>query len=289
MAAYQETLWAANLICVVGCAGMLPASPLPRAASVALSRVASHWGMPCLSRRPLSSAASLARFPRSVRLVEVGPRDGLQVSWRPHAPLCLCAMWAPWLHTGLHPIRASQPRCAPLLHPFPALPLQNERTIVPTDVKVEFINRLSDTGLRSIEATSFVSAKWVPQMGDNASVLAGITRAPGVAYPVLTPNIKGFEAALEAGATEVAIFAAASDTFSMKNINCNVRDSFERFRPLTQAAAAAGVRVRGCVTPFPCVCSSYCELCLLPRFSFPSTCPRPVQVCILCAGLSLRG
>ena len=124
---------------------------------------------------------------------------------------------------------------------------QNEKQVVPTDVKVDFINRLSRTGLRSIEATSFVSAKWVPQMGDNAEVMARIRRQPGVSYPVLTPNMKGFESALEAGATEVAIFAAASDGFSMKNINCNVMESFERFRPVCQAAIAAGVRVRGCV------------------------------------------
>ena len=124
---------------------------------------------------------------------------------------------------------------------------QNEKQVVPTDVKVDFINRLSRTGLRSIEATSFVSAKWVPQMGDNAEVMARIRRQPGVSYPVLTPNMKGFESALEAGATEVAIFAAASDGFSMKNINCNVMESFERFRPVCQAAIAAGVKVRGCV------------------------------------------
>jgi isopropylmalate/homocitrate/citramalate synthase len=129
-------------------------------------------------------------------------------------------------------------------------PLQNEKKVVPTEVKIDFINRLSDTGLSVVETTSFVSAKWVPQMGDNSSVLTGISKRPGVSYPVLTPNLKGFEAALEAGAEEVAIFAAASDTFSMKNINCNVMDSFERFRPLTEAAKAAGVRVRGYGTVF---------------------------------------
>jgi hydroxymethylglutaryl-CoA lyase len=127
------------------------------------------------------------------------------------------------------------------------VPTQNEKQVVPTDVKVDFINRLSDTGLSVVEATSFVSAKWVPQMGDNADVMARISRKAGVSYPVLTPNLKGFESALDAGATEVAIFAAASDAFSMKNINCNVMESFERFRPVCEAAAVAGVRVRGCV------------------------------------------
>ena len=127
------------------------------------------------------------------------------------------------------------------------LRFQNEKKLVPADVKVEFINRLAQTGLRSIEATSFVSAKWVPQMGDNSEVMSKIARKPGVSYPVLTPNLKGFESALEAGAKEVAIFAAASDSFSMKNINCKVIDSFERFRPVVEAAKAADVRVRGYV------------------------------------------
>lgn len=126
--------------------------------------------------------------------------------------------------------------------------LQNEKKQVPTDVKVDFINRLSDAGLPVIEATSFVAAKWVPQMGDNSDVMARIDRRPGTVYPVLTPNMKGFEAALDAGVTEVAVFAAASDAFSLRNINCNVIESFERFRPVCQAALDAGVRVRGYVS-----------------------------------------
>jgi hydroxymethylglutaryl-CoA lyase len=118
-------------------------------------------------------------LPQHVRMVEVGPRDGLQ----------------------------------------------NEKAIVPTEVKVGLIDRLTDAGLPAIEATSFVSPKWVPQMADNASVMAQIRRKPGVRYPVLTPNIKGFEAALAAGCDEVAVFVAASESFSMKNINCTIANS----------------------------------------------------------------
>ncbi|MEO8305256.1 MAG: hydroxymethylglutaryl-CoA lyase [Betaproteobacteria bacterium] len=139
------------------------------------------------------------KLPSRVRLVEVGPRDGLQ----------------------------------------------NEKATVPTDVKVALIDRLTDAGFPAIEATAFVSAKWVPQMADAAFVMAGIRRKPGVRYPVLTPNIKGFEAALEAGADEVAVFVAASETFSRKNTNCSIAESLERARPIFDAAAASGVRVRG--------------------------------------------
>ncbi len=143
-------------------------------------------------------------LPESVRIVEVGPRDGLQ----------------------------------------------NERQLVPADVKVELIGRLADAGLAAVEATAFVSPKWVPQMGDNAEVLARVlaARRPGVAYPVLTPNLKGFEAALAAGAEEVAVFGAASEAFSQKNINCSIAESLERFRPVADAARRAGVRVRGYVS-----------------------------------------
>ena len=142
------------------------------------------------------------RLPKYVKVVEVGPRDGLQ----------------------------------------------KERLIVPTDVKIELINRLTATGLTAIEATSFVSPKWMPQMADNAQVMAGITRKPGVSYPVLVPNLQGFEAAVAAGATEVAVFGAASETFSEKNINCSIAQSLERFEKVTKAAAKRGVKVRGAVS-----------------------------------------
>ena len=141
-------------------------------------------------------------LPKRVRMVEVGPRDGLQ----------------------------------------------NEAGVVPAAVKIELIHRLADAGLRAIEATAFVSPKWVPQMADNAAVMAGIRRKPGVAYPVLVPNSKGFEAALAAGAEEVAVFAAASEAFSQKNINCSIAESLERFEPVMRAAKANGVRVRGYIS-----------------------------------------
>lgn len=141
-------------------------------------------------------------LPKSVRLYEVGPRDGLQ----------------------------------------------NEAQPVPTDVKVELINRLAAAGLTHVEATSFVSPKWVPQMADAADVMAKITRKQGVTYPVLTPNMKGFEGALAAGATEVAVFGAASEAFSQKNINCSVAESIARFKPVAEAALAAGMTVRGYVS-----------------------------------------
>jgi len=141
-------------------------------------------------------------FPTQVKLVEVGPRDGLQ----------------------------------------------NEEQTVSTADKVALIARLGAAGLRAIEATAFVSPKWVPQMADAAQVMASIARLPGVSYPVLTPNMKGFEAALAAGATEVAVFAAATESFSQKNINCSIAESLERFVPVMAAANAAGVRVRGYVS-----------------------------------------
>jgi len=126
--------------------------------------------------------------------------------------------------------------------------LQNEKQEVPTQVKLELIARLADAGLRAVEATAFVSPKWIPQMADHTEVLEGIRRKPGVSYPVLTPNLKGFEAARAAGATEVAIFGAASESFSRKNINCSIAESLERFRPVADAARATGVRVRGYVS-----------------------------------------
>ena len=126
--------------------------------------------------------------------------------------------------------------------------LQNEPREVPTGVKLELIERLAEAGLRSVEATAFVSPKWVPQMADHTEVLERIRRKPGVSYPVLTPNLKGFEAARAAGATEVAIFGAASEAFSRRNINCSIDESLERFRPVAEAATAAGVKVRGYVS-----------------------------------------
>jgi len=143
-------------------------------------------------------------LPEEVRIVEVGPRDGLQ----------------------------------------------NEKNIVPTEVKVDFISRLAAAGLTHVEATSFVSPKWVPQMADHREVMACVTQLPypGVNYPVLVPNIKGLQAALESGAKEVAIFGAASETFSKKNINCSIEESLERFRPVVEAAKKADVLVRGYVS-----------------------------------------
>jgi hydroxymethylglutaryl-CoA lyase len=126
--------------------------------------------------------------------------------------------------------------------------LQNERGEVPTAVKVELIERLADAGLPAVEATAFVSPKWVPQMADHTEVLERIRRKPGVSYPVLTPNLKGFEAARAAGAAEVAIFGAASEAFSQKNINCSIAESLDRFRPVADAAKASGVKVRGYVS-----------------------------------------
>ncbi|HEX6103231.1 MAG TPA: hydroxymethylglutaryl-CoA lyase [Alphaproteobacteria bacterium] len=142
------------------------------------------------------------RLPDRVRMVEVGPRDGLQ----------------------------------------------NESKTVPLEVKVELIDRLSATGLPVIEAGSFVSPKWVPQMADTAEVLARIRRAPGVRYPVLVPNMKGLEAALASGVEEIAVFGAASESFSQKNINCSIAESLDRFRPVVEMARGKGVRVRGYIS-----------------------------------------
>ncbi|HET8694863.1 MAG TPA: hydroxymethylglutaryl-CoA lyase [Aquabacterium sp.] len=141
-------------------------------------------------------------MPTEVKLVDVGPRDGLQ----------------------------------------------NEAQPIGTDHKIELIHRLQAAGLRAIEATSFVSPKWVPQMGDNGAVMAGIQRQAGVRYSVLTPNMKGFEGALEAKADEVVIFAAASEAFSQRNINCSIAESIERFRPVVEAAHANQMKVRAAVS-----------------------------------------
>ena len=139
---------------------------------------------------------------RPVRIVEVGPRDGLQ----------------------------------------------NEAREVPTAVKLELIERLAGAGLPAVEATAFVSPKWVPQMADHTEVLERIRRKPGVSYPVLTPNLTGFEAARAAGATEVAVFGAASEAFSRRNINCSIAESLERFAPIVSQAQNSGIKVRGYVS-----------------------------------------
>ncbi|MEZ5785180.1 MAG: hydroxymethylglutaryl-CoA lyase [Xanthobacteraceae bacterium] len=141
-------------------------------------------------------------YPSSVRIVEVGPRDGLQ----------------------------------------------NEAKAVPAQVKAELIDRLAAAGCRTIEAGSFVSPKWVPQMADTAEVLARITRRPGVSYPVLVPNAKGLEAAVASGVDEVAIFASASEAFSKRNINCSIAESLTRFEPVLAAAPRHGIKVRGYVS-----------------------------------------
>ncbi len=141
-------------------------------------------------------------FPARVKMVEVGPRDGLQ----------------------------------------------NEKEIVPTAVKVELIDRLSDTGLRAIEAGAFVSPKWVPQMADSAEVVGKIKRKQGVSYPVLVPNMKGYEAAQAARVCEIAVFGAASESFTQRNINCSIAESLARFAPVAEAAARDGIGLRGYVS-----------------------------------------
>jgi hydroxymethylglutaryl-CoA lyase len=144
----------------------------------------------------------LTSLPHRVRLIDVGPRDGLQ----------------------------------------------NEKQPVPAAVKVELVHRLQAAGLKEIEVTSFVSPKWVPQMADNAEVMAGIHRQTGVRYSVLTPNLQGFEAALKSKPDEIVVFAAASEAFSQKNINCSIAESIERFAPVVQAARDAGIAVRGAMS-----------------------------------------
>ena len=142
------------------------------------------------------------RLPAEVRMVEVGPRDGLQ----------------------------------------------NEAKALPAAVKVTLIERLGEAGLSVVEAGAFVSPKWVPQMADSAEVLAGLERKPGVRYPVLVPNMRGFEAARAAGAEEIAIFAAASETFSQRNTNCSIAESLERLAPVAATAKRDGIAVRGYVS-----------------------------------------
>jgi len=142
----------------------------------------------------------------------------------------------------------SLPRKVRIVEMGPRDGLQNEKAEVPTAVKLELIERLADAGLPAIEATAFVSPKWIPQMADHTEVLERIRRKPGVAYPVLTPNLKGFEAAKAAGATEVAVFAAASEAFSKKNINCSIAESLERFRPVLKRSRESKIKVRGYIS-----------------------------------------
>jgi hydroxymethylglutaryl-CoA lyase len=141
-------------------------------------------------------------MPSKVKLVDVGPRDGLQ----------------------------------------------NEKEPVPAEVKIGLVHRLQDAGLKNIEVTSFVSPKWVPQMADNAQVMAGIERRKDVCYSVLTPNMKGFEAALPSRPDEIVVFGAASEAFSQRNINCSIAESIERFAPVVEAARAKGIHVRGAIS-----------------------------------------
>ncbi len=142
----------------------------------------------------------------------------------------------------------SLPRRVRIVDVGPRDGLQNEARSVPTAVKIELISRLAEAGLPAVEATAFVSPRWVPQMADHAEVMAGIRKKPGVAYPVLVPNMKGFEAARAAGAMEIAVFGAASETFSRKNINCSIAESLERFAPVVKAARASRMRVRGYIS-----------------------------------------
>lgn len=141
-------------------------------------------------------------YPDYIKIVEVGPRDGLQ----------------------------------------------NEATPVPANVMIDFIDLLSGCGFQVIESGAFVSPKWVPQMANTGTVLKGITRKPGTSYPVLVPNLKGYERAIDSGVEEIAVFAAASETFSMKNINCSIKDSLQRFAPILQQAMTDDIRVRGYIS-----------------------------------------
>lgn len=143
---------------------------------------------------------------------------------------------------------ASLPAMVKIVEVGPRDGLQNEKSIVPTAVKIEFINRLAQAGLQTIEATSFVSPKWIPQLADAEEVFKGIEKQPGVSYPVLVPNEKGLQRALAAGAQEISIFTAASETFNQKNINCSIAESIERFKPVMALAAKHGVRVRGYIS-----------------------------------------
>ncbi|KAI8366025.1 hydroxymethylglutaryl-CoA lyase-like protein [Radiomyces spectabilis] len=126
--------------------------------------------------------------------------------------------------------------------------LQNEKQIIPSEVKIELIERLANAGLPVVEATSFVSPKWVPQMGDNRTVLTSIKKKPGVSYPVLAPNVRGVDGALEAGAEEVAMFAAVTESFNRKNTNCSTQEAIERFAQVTKHALDNNLKVRGYIS-----------------------------------------
>ncbi|MBC3910424.1 hydroxymethylglutaryl-CoA lyase [Undibacterium umbellatum] len=145
-------------------------------------------------------------------------------------------------------MNASLPKQVKIVEVGPRDGLQNEKESIPADVKIELVNRLTAAGFVNIEAASFVSPKWVPQMATSAEVMAGITRKPGVVYSVLTPNMKGFEAALAAGADEVVIFSSASEAFAQKNINCSIAESIERFREVAEAAKQNKIRLRGSIS-----------------------------------------
>ena len=146
----------------------------------------------------------------------------------------------------------SLPKKVKLVDVGPRDGLQNEKEPVPAAIKIELVHRLQEAGLKEIEVTSFVSPKWVPQMADNAQVMAGIARQPGVRYSVLTPNMKGLEAALAAPRAqwpdEIVVFASASEAFSQRNINCSIEESIERFRPVAEAARANNIYVRGAIS-----------------------------------------
>ncbi|MVW71424.1 hydroxymethylglutaryl-CoA lyase [Bordetella sp. 15P40C-2] len=142
----------------------------------------------------------------------------------------------------------SLPSRAKIVEVSPRDGLQNEKSLISTDIKVELIDRLTAAGFPNIEATSFVSPKWVPQMADAADVMARIQRKAGVIYSVLTPNMKGLDGAIAARADEVVIFGAASEAFSHKNINCSIAESIARFEPVAEAARAAGLRLRGSIS-----------------------------------------
>lgn len=140
--------------------------------------------------------------------------------------------------------------------------LQNETEFIPTPIKIELINRLSATGLSHIEVTSFVAPKWIPQLADHAEVFQRITKSPNICYSVLVPNMQGFEAALAAGAQEIALFTAASDSFAKRNINCSIEESFNRFLPIIFAAQRNNIRIRGYVS---CVLGCPYEGTIIPQ------------------------
>jgi hydroxymethylglutaryl-CoA lyase len=143
---------------------------------------------------------------------------------------------------------ASLPQRVQIVDVGPRDGLQNEKQMIPAATKIELVDRLTDAGFSSIEVTSFVSPKWVPQMSDNTEVMAGIRRRPGVTYSVLVPNMKGFDAALGSKPDEIVVFGAASEAFSQKNINCSIAESIERFAPVVTAARTHGIRVRGSIS-----------------------------------------